>query len=128
MVVTTNVLVLTGTRVPFVGAALGWWLIVVHPTYLVCDHRPSGTGCTGAERVAFSLGAVLLILVVGGLPLDLSSRWWEWPARSAGCRCCSGGRHRRRPCASGGTVGGSVGRSWAAAARILVPSSGWVLG
>ena len=70
LVVVTNVLLLTGTRVAFVGAALGWWLIVVYPTYLLSTTRVR-EHVTGAERVLYSLGAVLLILVVGGLLLDV---------------------------------------------------------
>ena len=70
MVVVTNVLVLTGTRVAFVGAALGWWLIVVYPTYLLSTTRV-WERVTGLERVLYSLGVVLLTLVVGGLLLDV---------------------------------------------------------
>jgi uncharacterized membrane protein len=68
--VTTNVLLLTHTRVSVVGAALGWWLIVVYPTYLISTTRV-WERVTGAERVLYSLGAVLLVLVVGGLVLDV---------------------------------------------------------
>ena len=67
----TNVLLLSGHRVAFVGAALGWWLIIVLPTYLICTTRIWKT-VAGAERVAFSLGAVLLALIVGGLLLDVA--------------------------------------------------------
>jgi uncharacterized membrane protein len=67
----TNALLLTGTRVTFLGAALGWWLIVVYPTYLLTTTRV-WERVTGAERVLYSLGAVLLILLVGGLLLDVT--------------------------------------------------------
>jgi len=70
LVVITNVLVLTGTRVAFIGPALGWWLIVLYPTYLLSTTRV-WTGVRGAERVLFSFGAVLLSLVLGGLLLDV---------------------------------------------------------
>ena len=70
LLVATNLLVLTGYRVAFVGAALGWWLIVVHPTYLIATTRVR-TSVTGAERLAYSLGAALFVLIVGGLALDL---------------------------------------------------------
>jgi uncharacterized membrane protein len=69
-VLATNVLLLSGHRVAFVGAALGWWLIVIHPTYLLCTTRIWKT-VTGAERVAYCVGAVLLALMVGGLILDV---------------------------------------------------------
>jgi uncharacterized membrane protein len=69
--VATNVLLLAQTRVPFFGPALGWWLIVVYPTYLIATTRVWAR-VSGAERVVFSLGATLLILVVGGLVLDLA--------------------------------------------------------
>jgi uncharacterized membrane protein len=69
--VVSNVLLLTGTRVAFAGPALGWWLIVVYPTYLLTTTRV-WERVTGAERVLYSLGAVLLILVVGGLLLDVT--------------------------------------------------------
>jgi uncharacterized membrane protein len=66
----TNVLLLSGHRVAFIGAALGWWLIVLHPTYLLCTTR-MWRKIAGAERVAYCLGAVLLALMVGGLILDV---------------------------------------------------------
>jgi uncharacterized membrane protein len=71
LIVVSNVLLLTGTRVAFAGPALGWWLIVVYPTYLLTTTRV-WERVTGAERVLYSLGAVLLILVVGGLLLDVT--------------------------------------------------------
>ena len=57
-------------RIAFVGAAMGWWLIVVHPTYLICTTR-IWKEVSGAERVAYSLGAVLLVLIVGGVLIDV---------------------------------------------------------
>jgi uncharacterized membrane protein len=66
----TNVLLLSGHRVAFVGAALGWWLIVIHPTYQLCATR-IWNKLAGAERVAYCLGAVLLTLMIGGLVLDV---------------------------------------------------------
>jgi uncharacterized membrane protein len=66
----TNVLVLSDHRVAFIGALLGWWLVMLHPTYLMCTTR-IWNRVTGAERAAYSLGAVVLILMVGGLIIDL---------------------------------------------------------
>jgi uncharacterized membrane protein len=68
--VATNVAVLAGHRLPFIGALLGWWLIVLHPTYLVSTTR-FRTKVSGVERVAYSLGAVLFVLIVGGLVIDV---------------------------------------------------------
>jgi uncharacterized membrane protein len=70
LVVGTNALVLSGCRLAFVGAALGWWLIVVLPVHLLSTTR-TRTEVSWAERVVFSVGAVLLALIVGGLVLDL---------------------------------------------------------
>jgi uncharacterized membrane protein len=67
----TNLVVLTGYRLPFLGALLGFWLIVLHPTYLIATTR-FRTTVAGAERVAYSLGAVLFILIVGGLVMDVA--------------------------------------------------------
>ena len=68
--VAANVLVLSGQRVAVVGAVLGWWLIIVHPVYLLSTTR-TRSEVSGPERVAFSLGAVVLTLVLGGLLIDL---------------------------------------------------------
>ena len=71
LIAATNVLLLTHTRVPVVGPVVGWWLIVVYPTYLIATTRVWGR-VSGPERVVYSLGATLLALVVGGLVLDLA--------------------------------------------------------
>ncbi len=71
LVVATSLLLLSGHRIAFLGAALGWWLIIVHPTYLICTTR-IWKRITGAERVALSLGIVLLVLIVGGLLFDVA--------------------------------------------------------
>ena len=84
LVVVTNFLLLSGTRVAFVGPALGWWLIAVYPTYLLCT-TAVWERVTGAERVLYALGAVLLILVVGGFVLDLTLPSSECPDRSPWC-------------------------------------------
>jgi uncharacterized membrane protein len=70
LLVATNVLILSGHQIAFVGAAMGWWLIIVHPTYLLCTTR-IWKKVSGAERVAYSLGAIVLVLIVGGLLLDV---------------------------------------------------------
>jgi uncharacterized membrane protein len=70
LLVATNIILLNGHRLAFIGPALGWWLIIAHPTYLICTTR-IWKRISGAERVAYSLGAVVLVLVVGGLLLDV---------------------------------------------------------
>ncbi len=70
IVLGTNVLLLSGDRIAFVGAALGWWLIILHPAYQICTTRLWKT-VTGAERVAYSVGGVLLALILGGLLIDV---------------------------------------------------------
>jgi uncharacterized membrane protein len=69
-VVVTNYLLGSGHRIPFVGAALGWWLILVFPAYLICTTR-IWKHISGAERVVLSVGAVLFGLIVGGLAIDV---------------------------------------------------------
>lgn len=70
LLVAVNLLLLSGHRVAFVGALLGFWLIVLHPTYLISTTRIWKL-VVGAERLAYSLGAVILTLLVGGLLLDV---------------------------------------------------------
>jgi uncharacterized membrane protein len=69
LVVAANVLAVTGYRVPFLGPALGFWFLIVHPVYLLCT--TSVWGNTGwAERLGYGLGSVLLLTLVGGLALN----------------------------------------------------------
>ena len=68
-IVAANVLAVTGYPVPFLGPALGFWFLVVHPVYLLCT--TSVWGDSGwAERLGYSLGAVLLLALLGGLGLN----------------------------------------------------------
>lgn len=71
LVVIVNVAVIAGLRLPpFVGPALGFWFIVVQPVYLLAATSLWGeTSIT--ERVGFSLGAVLLFLMVVGVSADV---------------------------------------------------------
>ena len=69
LVVAANVLAVTGYPVPFLGPALGFWFLVVHPVYLLCTTSVWG-GCGWAERLGYSLGAVLLLALLGGLGLN----------------------------------------------------------
>jgi uncharacterized membrane protein len=68
-IVAANVLAVSGYPVPFLGPALGFWFLVVHPVYLLCT--TSVWGDSGwAERLGYSLGAVLLLALLGGLGLN----------------------------------------------------------
>ncbi len=69
LVLCANVLAISGVKVPFIGPALGFWFLVLHPVYLVYttalwDKRPF------AERLGYSATAVLLALMAGGLALN----------------------------------------------------------
>ena len=69
LVMAANVLAITGYRVPFLGPALGFWFLVVHPVYLLCTTSVwRGTGWP--ERLGYSLSAVLLVALLGGLVLN----------------------------------------------------------
>lgn len=69
LVIAANVLAVTAYPVPFLGPALGFWFLIVHPVYLLCT--TSVWGDSGwAERLAYSLGAVLLLALLGGLGLN----------------------------------------------------------
>ena len=62
----TNILVVSGLRLPFLEPALGFWFLVLHPTYLL--YTTSVWRRTSvAERVGYSLTATLLLLMLAGL-------------------------------------------------------------
>lgn len=69
LVVAANVLAVTGYPVPFLGPALGFWFLIAHPVYLLCTTSVWGGSCW-AERLGYSLGAVLLLALLGGLGLN----------------------------------------------------------
>jgi uncharacterized membrane protein len=69
LVVAANALSVTAFRVPFLGPALGFWFLIVHPVYLLCT--TSVWGDSGwSERLGYSLGTVLLLAFLGGLGLN----------------------------------------------------------
>jgi uncharacterized membrane protein len=67
--VLANILALTSLRLAFLGPAIGFWFLVLHPAYLLytCSLL---RGSRGAERVGYSLAAILLTLMVGGLAIN----------------------------------------------------------
>jgi uncharacterized membrane protein len=66
-----NYLAVTGIRLPFLGPAVGFWFLVIHPVYLL--YTTSLWGRTSvAERVGYSLTATLLLLLTAGLAINLA--------------------------------------------------------
>lgn len=69
LTVGANFLAFTGFRLPFLGPALGFWLILAQPVYLLFTTsiwRASQT----VERLSYSLSAVLLALMLAGLSVN----------------------------------------------------------
>jgi uncharacterized membrane protein len=69
LIVAANLVALAGIRLPYIGPALGFWFIVVFPAYLLYTTSIWG-GSRGAERVGYSVTAVILLLMVGGLTIN----------------------------------------------------------
>jgi uncharacterized membrane protein len=66
LVVGANVLSVTGARLPFLGPAIGFWFLLVHPVYLLYT-TSVWHGSSVAERLGYSLTAGLLLLMLAGL-------------------------------------------------------------
>ena len=64
-----NVLAVSGFRLPFLGPAIGFWFLVVHPVYLLCT-TSVWRRSSMAERIGYSLTAVLLLLMLAGLGVN----------------------------------------------------------
>ena len=64
-----NVSVVTGFRPAFVGPAIGFWFLVVHPVYLLYT-TSLWRGSSVAERAGYSLTAALLLLMLAGLGVN----------------------------------------------------------
>jgi uncharacterized membrane protein len=64
-----NIIALGNLRFPFLGPAIGFWFLVLHPAYLLytCSVLK---GSRGAERVGYSVTAVLLVLMTAGLAIN----------------------------------------------------------
>lgn len=69
-VVVANVLAITAYRFPFVGPTIGFWFIIVHPTYRLYTAAVWRCSSSGAERLGYSLTAVLLFLMLAGLGIN----------------------------------------------------------
>jgi uncharacterized membrane protein len=61
-----NVSVATGFRLPFLGPAIAFWYLVVHPVYLLYTTSVWRVPSV-AERLGYSLTATLLLLMLAGL-------------------------------------------------------------
>jgi uncharacterized membrane protein len=68
-VILANVLILTDIRVPLAGPVIGFWFLVGCPIYLLFS-TDMWRGSPAAERLGYSLGAVLLLLMLGGLAIN----------------------------------------------------------
>jgi uncharacterized membrane protein len=69
LIVAANVFVATGGRWPFIGPAIGFWFLVVHPVYILYT-TSFWRGSSVAERIAYCLTAVLLLLMLAGLGMN----------------------------------------------------------
>ena len=64
-----NVLAMTGFRLQYIGPALGFWFLLALPAYFLYT-TTSWRRSPGAERVGYSVTAVVLLLMVGGLTIN----------------------------------------------------------
>lgn len=65
-IIFANVIVLGHVRWPFLGPAIGFWFIIIHPAYLLYTTR-LWRGSTAAESVGYSVVGILLLLMAAGL-------------------------------------------------------------
>jgi uncharacterized membrane protein len=64
-----NLLGVSGFRLPFLGPAVGFWFLVIHPAYLLYT-TSLWRRASVAERLGYSVTAVLLLLMVAGLGIN----------------------------------------------------------
>ena len=69
LIVCVNVLVVNGSRWPFLGASLGFWFLVIYPTFLFYT-TSIFQRCPAIERLGYSLTAALLLLMLTGLGIN----------------------------------------------------------
>src|ERR1017187_5472885 len=69
LIVAANFLAVTGYRLPFLGPGIGFWFLLVHPVYLLYTTSVWRVSSV-AERLGYSLTAVLLLLMVAGLGIN----------------------------------------------------------
>lgn len=69
LMIAVNVFAISQAWPPFIGAAMGFWFILLQPVYLIATTALLD-GHSVAERIGYSLGAVLLILMLAGLAVN----------------------------------------------------------
>lgn len=69
LIAATNILVINGSRVPFLGPTLGFWFILIQPVYLLYT-TSLWRARSAAERFGYSLATILLILMLAGLGIN----------------------------------------------------------
>src|SRR5262245_27276080 len=69
IVVLANSLALGHHRLPFIGPAVGFWFLVVQPSYLIYTSS-IWRASNALERIGYSVTATLLILMLGGLAIN----------------------------------------------------------
>lgn len=69
LIASVNMLVVTGWRWPFLGPAIGFWFLVIYPTYLLYTASVWQRSSV-AERIGYSLSTVLLLLMSAGLGIN----------------------------------------------------------
>ena len=69
LVIGVNILIVSGVRFPFLGPAAGFWFLIGLPVYLFYTASVL-RGSSLAERVGYSIAAVLLLLMLAGLVIN----------------------------------------------------------
>lgn len=64
-----NFLVFGNVHLPFIRPALGFWFIIIFPSYLIFT-TSAWHGCSLQERLGYSVGGTLLILMLAGLAIN----------------------------------------------------------
>jgi len=75
LVVMANVFAVLDHTLPFLGAALGFWFLVIHPTYLLYTNS-IWKGSSSAERIGYSITGCILLLMLGGLVINTVLPFW----------------------------------------------------
>jgi uncharacterized membrane protein len=69
LIAAVNIFVMTDFRLPFLGPALGFWFLIIHPVYLIYT-TSAWRDSSVAERLGYSLAAELLLLMLAGLGIN----------------------------------------------------------
>ncbi len=71
LIVSANYIAVTDVSLSFLGPAVGFWFILLHPVYLLSTTSLWGR-TSAAERIGYSLTAVLLLLLTAGLAVNFA--------------------------------------------------------